>query len=60
MCLTRPDITEIVWPTKKEMAATAAAYEEGREVMRRRAAAVTARIAAREEMLTLDRHDVPT
>jgi hypothetical protein len=26
MCLTRPDITEIVWPTDEEMAATVAAY----------------------------------
>jgi hypothetical protein len=26
MCLTRPDITEIVWPTDEEMTATVAAY----------------------------------
>jgi hypothetical protein len=26
MCLTRPDITEIVWPTDEEMAATVVAY----------------------------------
>src|ERR1700733_3867580 len=26
MCLTRPDITEIVWPTEEEMAATITAY----------------------------------
>jgi hypothetical protein len=32
MCLTRPDITDIVWPTHRQMAATAAAYfaEQGR------------------------------
>jgi len=26
MCLTRPDIPEIIWPTDEEMTATAAAY----------------------------------
>jgi hypothetical protein len=26
MCLTRPDIAEIVWPTDEEMAATVVAY----------------------------------
>jgi hypothetical protein len=36
MCLTRPDITEIVWPTEAEMVEMKAAHAEAAEVERER------------------------
>jgi hypothetical protein len=42
MLLTRPGITEIVWPTEDEMAAMAAAFNAHHKQQRRRATSTIA------------------